>query len=148
MYVGSPRASHPSNATTNVPRSCQNKTYCAVQLKHLPSGTVVKSQATRSRDQNRKIARRLLAEKVEAAEKGPESRTALKAEIKQKKKASKNKKARRKYRALHDEAEDGAEDEEGDASTDAEDDSNEAAVEEEKENRVCENSGNKTLQGR
>ena len=136
MYVGSPRASHPSNATTNVPQSYQNKTYCAVQLKHLPSGTVVKSQATRSRDQNRKIARRLLAEKIEAAEKGPESRTALKAGIKKKKKASKNKKARRKYRALQDGAQDGAQDEEGDESADAEDDSDKAAEEEAKEERV------------
>ena len=135
MYVGSPKASHPSNATTNVPQSYQNKTYCAVQLKHLPSGTVVKSQATRSRDQNRKIARRLLAEKIEAAEKGPESRTALKAEIKKKKKASKNKKARRKYRALQDGAQDGAEDEEGDESADAEDDSDKT-TEEIKEERV------------
>ena len=126
----------PSNATTNAPRSFQNKTYCAVQLKHLPSGTIVKSQATRSRDQNRKIARRLLAEKIEAAEKGPESRMALKAEIKKNKKASKNKKARRKYRALQDEAEDGAEDEEGDDNADAEDDSNKAAEEDVKEERV------------
>lgn len=58
----------------------------------------IKSQATRSRSQNRKIARNLLAEKIEAAEKGPESRTALKADIKIKKKASKSKKARRKYK--------------------------------------------------
>ena len=105
-------------------------------MKHLPSGTVVKSQATRSRDQNRKIARRLLAEKIEAAEKGPESRTALKADIKKKKKASKNKKARRKYRALQDGEEDGAEDEGGDESTDAEDDRDIAAEEEVKEKRV------------
>lgn len=61
---------------------------------------VVKSQATRSRSQNRAIARRLLADKLEDAEKGSESRTALKSEIKRKKKASKAKKARRKYRAL------------------------------------------------
>ena len=58
---------------------------------------MIKSQATRSRSQNRKIARRLLADKIEAAEKGPESRTALKAEVKRKKKASKSKKARRKH---------------------------------------------------
>ena len=75
-----------------------NKTSSAVQLKHIPTGMVVKSQATRSRSQNRKIARRLLAEKIEEIEKGPESRTALKAEIKKKKKSSKMKKARRKYR--------------------------------------------------
>ncbi|KAL9104413.1 MAG: hypothetical protein Q9163_000618 [Psora crenata] len=75
-----------------------NKTSSAVQIKHVPTGMVVKSQATRSRSQNRKIARRLLAEKLEDLEKGPESRVAIKVEIKRKKKASKMKKARRKYR--------------------------------------------------
>ncbi|KAL8802899.1 MAG: hypothetical protein Q9182_003515 [Xanthomendoza sp. 2 TL-2023] len=79
-----------------------NKTSSAVQLKHIPTGMVVKSQATRSRSQNRSIARRLLADKLEDAEKGTESRTALKSEVKRKKKASKAKKARRKYRALED----------------------------------------------
>ncbi|KAL8964755.1 MAG: hypothetical protein Q9183_004237 [Haloplaca sp. 2 TL-2023] len=79
-----------------------NKTSSAVQLKHIPTGTVVKSQATRSRSQNRSIARRLLAEKLEEAEKGPESRTALKADIRRKKKASKMKKARRKHRPQED----------------------------------------------
>jgi protein subunit release factor B len=64
---------------------------------------VVKCQATRSRSQNRKSARRLLGEKIEEAEKGPESRNALKAVIKSKKKASKSKKARRKHRALQEE---------------------------------------------
>ncbi|MCJ1483485.1 hypothetical protein MMC06_003652 [Schaereria dolodes] len=78
----------------------KNKTSSAVQLKHIPSGMVIKSQATRSRSQNRKIARRILAEKLEAIEKGPESRVALKAESKKRKKASKSKKAKRKYRAL------------------------------------------------
>ena len=78
----------------------KNKTSSAVQLKHLPSGIVVKSQATRSRSQNRKIARRLLSEKLEVIEKGDQSRTAIKAEAVKKKKASKDKKSRRKYRAL------------------------------------------------
>ena len=79
-----------------------NKTSSAVQLKHLPTGTVVKSQATRSRSQNRSIARRLLADKLEEAEKGAKSRVAIKVEIKRRKKASSSKKARRKYRELQD----------------------------------------------
>ncbi|KAL9587590.1 MAG: hypothetical protein Q9212_000167 [Teloschistes hypoglaucus] len=83
-----------------------NKTSSAVQLKHLPTGMVVKSQATRSRSQNRSIARRLLADKLEEAEKGSESRTALKEEIKSKKKASKSKKARRKHRIQQDNKQD------------------------------------------
>ena len=132
MYVGFSKSSHKSHATTNDPQFYQNKTYCAVQLKHIPSGIIVKSQASRSRDQNRKIARRLLAERIEVAEKGPESRIAIKAEIKRKKAASKNKKARRKYRALQDRAED----EEGDEGGDAEDGNDKAAGEKVQEERV------------
>ncbi|KAI9839356.1 MAG: hypothetical protein M1837_002123 [Sclerophora amabilis] len=77
-----------------------NKTSSAVQLKHLPSGTVVKSQETRSRSQNRKIARRVLAEKLELVEKGAESRVAVKAGVVRRKKQSRKKKAKRKYRRL------------------------------------------------
>lgn len=61
---------------------------------------VIKCQATRSRTQNRKVARQLLAEKLELMEKGSGSRVAVKAEVKRKKKASRTKKAKRKYRAL------------------------------------------------
>ncbi|KAI9878736.1 MAG: hypothetical protein M1830_010642 [Pleopsidium flavum] len=77
-----------------------NKTSSAVQLKHLPTGIVIKSQETRSRTQNRKIARRVLAEKLEVMEKGSESRVAVKGEVKRKKKASQSKKTKRKYKAL------------------------------------------------
>ena len=58
---------------------------------------MVKSQATRSREQNRKLARRLLAEKLEDLEKGDESRTAVMRGEKSKRKKSKEKKAKRKY---------------------------------------------------
>ncbi|EOD51010.1 putative peptidyl-trna hydrolase domain protein [Neofusicoccum parvum UCRNP2] len=77
-----------------------NKTSSAVQLKHLPTGIVVKYQGTRSRTQNRKTARRMLAERLEEIEKGPESRTQLKRAVQAKKKASSAKKSKRKYRAL------------------------------------------------
>ncbi|KAI9683108.1 MAG: hypothetical protein M1829_005899 [Trizodia sp. TS-e1964] len=77
-----------------------NKTASAVQLKHLPTGLVVKSQATRSRTQNRKIARLILAEKLETLEKGNESRVAIKGNVQKKRKASKTKKAKRKYKGL------------------------------------------------
>lgn len=86
-----------------------NKTSSAVQLKHLPTGIVVKCQETRSRTQNRKLARRLLSERIEEFELGDQSRTAVKARAKSKKKASADKKKRRKYRAL----EEGKEVEEG-----------------------------------
>lgn len=86
-----------------------NKTSSAVQLKHLPSGLVVKSQHTRSRDQNRKYARQILAEKLEEIEKGDQSRTAIKAERARTKKASADKKKRRKYRELEEEKRKGGE---------------------------------------
>lgn len=79
-----------------------NKTSSAVQLKHLPTGIVVKCQDTRSRSQNRKTARRMLGERVEELELGEQSRTAIKAREKSRKKASADKKKRRKYRALAD----------------------------------------------
>ena len=77
-----------------------NKTSSAVQLKHIPSGIVVKYQDTRSRALNRKVARRLLQDRLEELELGDEARTAVKAREKSKKKASSDKKKRRKYRAL------------------------------------------------
>ncbi|KOS46950.1 hypothetical protein ACN38_g2116 [Penicillium nordicum] len=77
-----------------------NKTNSAVQIIHKPSGVVIKCQATRSQSQNAKIARSLLADKVEAQEKGDKSRVAIKAAAAKKKKASKVKKTRRKYREL------------------------------------------------
>ncbi|KAJ5484928.1 peptide chain release factor-like protein [Penicillium diatomitis] len=94
-----------------------NKTNSAVQISHAPSGIVVKCQATRSRSQNEKIARSLLADKVESQEKGDQSRVALKAAAARKKKASKLKKARRKYRQLE-ENENGIEDTEGEHASD------------------------------
>lgn len=77
-----------------------NKTSCAVQLKHLATGIVVKSQHTRSREQNRKFARMLLSEKLDELEKGDESRTAIKTERARVKKASASKKTKRKYKKL------------------------------------------------
>jgi len=78
-----------------------NKTNSAVQLKHIPSGIVVNCQHTRSRAQNREIARRRLADKLDEIENGDQSRKALRAADRAKKKASKAKKAARKYRKPH-----------------------------------------------
>ncbi|KAF1961177.1 hypothetical protein CC80DRAFT_488524 [Byssothecium circinans] len=77
-----------------------NKTSSAVQLIHLPTGIVVKYQDTRSRSQNRKMARRILGERVEELELGDAARTAIRAREKGRKKASADKKKRRKYKAL------------------------------------------------
>ncbi|KAJ5854913.1 hypothetical protein N7534_007456 [Penicillium rubens] len=84
-----------------------NKTNSAVQIIHKPSGVVVKCQATRSQSQNAKIARSLLADKIEALENGDNSRVAIKAAAAKKKKASKMKKTRRKYRELGEGAKEG-----------------------------------------
>ena len=81
----------------------QNKTASAVQLKHIPTGIVVKSQATRSREQNRKIARELLAAKLDILANGDQSRTAIVGSVKKKRADSAAKKARRKYRKLEEE---------------------------------------------
>ncbi|KAH8909080.1 hypothetical protein BR93DRAFT_977165 [Coniochaeta sp. PMI_546] len=80
-----------------------NKTASAVQLKHIPTGIVVKSQATRSREQNRKIARELLAAKLDILANGEQSRTAIVGSFKKKRADSAAKKARRKYRKLEEE---------------------------------------------
>ena len=77
-----------------------NKTSSACQLTHIPTGIVVKSQATRSRSQNHKIAKEILAEKIELLQKGDGSRYAKKVEVKSKRKASAVKKSKRKYKAL------------------------------------------------
>lgn len=75
----------------------QNKTSSAVQLKHLPTGIVIKCQETRSRSQNRKLARQHLAEKIDNFLNGENSRSAVVARINARKKASSLKKSRRKH---------------------------------------------------
>ncbi|KAK5743599.1 hypothetical protein LTR17_002504 [Elasticomyces elasticus] len=91
-----------------------NKTSSAVQLKHLPTGIVVKCQETRSRQLNRKFARNILAEKLDILEKGDESRSAIKGERARVKKASASKKTKRKYKKLDEEKAGAAEQDEGD----------------------------------
>lgn len=93
----------------------QNKTNSAVQLKHLPTGIVVKCQDTRSREQNRKLAREHLAEKIDDLLNGDQSRSAIVARLKAKKKSSAAKKSRRKHRdAAAEGREHGEEGEDGD----------------------------------
>jgi len=99
-----------------------NKTSSAVQLKHLPTGIVVKCQLTRSRSQNRKMARQQLGEKLEELELGDAARTRVRARERGKKKASADKKKRRKYRALAEANVKDGEDGEREAEADQEDD--------------------------
>ncbi|KAM3512265.1 hypothetical protein MY11210_004112 [Beauveria gryllotalpidicola] len=80
-----------------------NKTNSAVQLKHIPTGIVVKSQATRSRSQNRKHAREILAQKLDDLRRGSESRANIVGAVKKKRADSAAKKSRRKYKRLEEE---------------------------------------------
>jgi protein subunit release factor B len=59
-----------------------NKTASKVVLLHIPTGVRVATQKTRSLEQNRKIARKLLREKVDEFLEGGEARSAVKAEVK------------------------------------------------------------------
>ncbi|TVY55340.1 putative peptide chain release factor-like protein [Lachnellula suecica] len=90
-----------------------NKTSAAVQLKHIPTGLVLKVQEHRSRSQNRKLARQLLAEKLDVMERGDQSRKAVIGEIKKKKKSSATKKSKRKYKRLEENKADEASGDEG-----------------------------------
>ncbi|VVT48961.1 uncharacterized protein SAPINGB_P002036 [Magnusiomyces paraingens] len=77
-----------------------NKTNSKVQLKHIPTGIVVSSQFSRSREQNRKKAREILALKIEELSAPPgESRTAIIAEYKKNKARKKKSKSKKKYAA-------------------------------------------------
>jgi len=61
---------------------------------------VVKSQATRSREQNRKHARELLAQKIDDLQNGDQSRSSIVGGFRKKRADSAAKKSRRKYRKL------------------------------------------------
>ncbi|KAJ0114939.1 hypothetical protein J7T55_004682 [Diaporthe amygdali] len=92
-----------------------NKTNSAVQLKHIPTGIVVKCQDTRSREQNRKLAREHLAEKIDDLLNGDQSRSAVVARLKARKKSSAAKKSRRKHRDSAEEKQQGEHDEDDEA---------------------------------
>uniref|UniRef100_A0A2K6PCW0 Mitochondrial translation release factor in rescue n=1 Tax=Rhinopithecus roxellana TaxID=61622 RepID=A0A2K6PCW0_RHIRO len=68
-----------------------NKTSNCVVLKHIPSGIVVKCHQTRSVDQNRKLARKILQEKVDVFYNGENSPV-----HKEKQEAAKKKQERKK----------------------------------------------------
>lgn len=91
-------------AVRTVAESSVNKTSMVAQLKHIPTGFLVKCQATRSQAQNRVIARKLLREKLDDLLSGDQSRSAIKKEMKKKKALSAQKKRNRKYRALAEES--------------------------------------------
>ncbi|KAK7204193.1 RF-1 domain-containing protein [Myxozyma melibiosi] len=75
-----------------------NKTNSKVQLRHIPTGLIVSSQATRSREQNRKIARRKMAEELQFQNDPENSRRGKLIEKKQKSKRNQRKKALKRAR--------------------------------------------------
>nr|XP_004611204.1 unnamed protein product [Sorex araneus] len=70
-----------------------NKTSNCVVLKHVPSGIVVKCHQTRSVDQNRRLARKILQEKVDVFYNGERS------PVHQERREAERKKQERKKRA-------------------------------------------------
>ena len=80
-----------------------NKTSNCVQLKHIPTGMVIKCQETRSREENRRIARRLLVRKLDVMQNGEESLQEIRKWREVRKKKNREKKSRRKYRRLDEE---------------------------------------------
>lgn len=80
-----------------------NKTNSKVQLTHIPTGIVVTSQATRSREQNRDKAREILAMKIEEMEKGVMCRKQIVIARKQMLKKRAKKKTKSKYKKLEEE---------------------------------------------
>ncbi|NXF84869.1 CL065 factor, partial [Eubucco bourcierii] len=71
-----------------------NKTNNCVVLKHIPSGIVVKCHQTRSAEQNRKLARKILQEKVDLFYKGEASDVFKEKKALEKKKQEKKRRAR------------------------------------------------------
>jgi protein subunit release factor B len=76
-----------------------NKTSTCVQLKHVPSGTEVKCQKTRSQGLNRYYARILLHQKIERAIKGEESEEAQRVAKIRRQKRRRSKRAKEKILA-------------------------------------------------
>lgn len=74
-----------------------NKRTTKAQLFHKPTGLFVQSHETRSLQQNRNIARRLLAQALDERENGANSRVAVRIARLQKQKAKRLKRARDKY---------------------------------------------------
>ena len=76
-----------------------NKTSTAVYLKHLPTGIEVKMQQERSQALNRFLARRLLADKIEARLRGEQSAEAARVAKLRRQKRRRSRRAKEKVLA-------------------------------------------------
>ncbi|KAJ1729162.1 hypothetical protein LPJ72_005115, partial [Coemansia sp. Benny D160-2] len=76
-----------------------NKTNSCVQLLHRPTGTVVICQDTRYLQQNRKIARKRLADKLDLLANGSESKIGVKITKLQARKHKQRQRSKKKYAA-------------------------------------------------
>jgi peptide chain release factor len=76
-----------------------NKVATCVMLVHLPSGVAIKCQQERSQGLNRYLARKLLADKIEEAKLGAESRRKQEAERIRRQKRRRSRRARNRMLA-------------------------------------------------
>jgi len=74
-----------------------NKSHNCVLLNHLPTGTMVKCHATRSLAQNRRMARKIMKERLELLTFGRESRREIANDRKRKRKSKKAQRTKLKY---------------------------------------------------
>lgn len=94
-----------------------------VLLKHKPTGLHVRCQKTRSLDDNRRVARKLLIQKLDDHFNGKLSKRNLKFDKLRRKKANKSHKAKKKYAARAEEPGDDEDDDDGDSSEEEDSDS-------------------------
>ncbi|PXF47907.1 putative peptide chain release factor [Gracilariopsis chorda] len=74
-----------------------NKTSNCVMLKHIPSGIIVKCQQTRSREQNRRLAREILQRRLDEQIRGEESLAAKELHLARARKAKRRRKSIKKH---------------------------------------------------
>jgi protein subunit release factor A len=74
-----------------------NKTRNAIRLHHLPTGITIRNHETRDLQQNRKLAHKVLLEKLDAIQNGSLAKVAVKAARIRKQKAKRENRSREKY---------------------------------------------------
>lgn len=111
-----------------------NKVRNCVLLKHKPTGLHVRCQKTRSLDDNRRVARKLLIQKLDDHFNGKMSARNLKFDKLRRKKANKSHKAKKKYAAQTEEED---EDQDEDSSEDEDSEADAEKEQEEHDTQLC-----------